>query len=97
MFNRIRNQKEGLCPYNLLSTTETSDSHGVKSGRLNKSYMSLKPAYSFLLSNSFTRDSYVISCNIFHEAMKHEGKKETAEERGGTETTPKNSSFYLMN
>lgn len=96
MFNRIRNQKEGLWPYNLLSTTETSDSHGVKSGRLNKSYMRLKPAYSFLLSNSFTRDSYVISCNIFHEAMKHEGK-ETAEERGGTETTPKNSSFYLMN
>lgn len=38
VFNRIGNQKESLCPYNLLNTTETSDFHGVKSGRLNKSY-----------------------------------------------------------
>lgn len=36
VFKRIRNQKESL--YNLLSITEASDFHGVKSGRLNKSY-----------------------------------------------------------
>lgn len=38
VFSRIRNQKESLCPYNLLNTIETSDFYGVKSGRLNKSY-----------------------------------------------------------
>lgn len=36
VFNRIRNQKESL--YNFLSISETSDFHGVESGRLNKSY-----------------------------------------------------------
>lgn len=36
VFNRIRIQKES--PYDLLSISETSDFHGIKSGRLNKSY-----------------------------------------------------------
>lgn len=83
VFDRIGNQKKDQRPYNLLNASETSDLHGIKLGRLNTSYKRQKPVYCFFL----TREDYVIFCDIICKVMKLGGKKETAEERRGTETT----------